>query len=119
MVMTGGSTLSCREMTTLKPVYETISTCRPPIPPWSKLCYTMAKEDKTMAQQLEPVTFDEFLSNAASIFAQIEREGKGVVVEHDGALFSVEHIIGIGASQGPTDTSTNKHRYLADAAGDL
>ena len=99
----------------------------------------MAKEEKTMAQQLEPVTFDEFLSNAASIFAQIEREGKGVVVEHDGALFSVEmkqprtkkrgrgitsqdsllHIIGIGASQGPTDTSTNKHRYLADAAGDL
>jgi len=99
----------------------------------------MAKEDKTMAQQLEPVTFDEFLSNAASIFAQIEQEGKGVLVEHDGALFSVEmkrprtkkrdrgitsqdsilHIIGIGASQGPTDTSTNKHRYLADAADDL
>src|SRR5207247_4455149 len=60
------------------------------IPPWGKLCYTMAKEDKTMAQQLEPVTFDEFLSNAASIFAQIEQEGKGVLVEHDGALFSVE-----------------------------
>ena len=104
-----------------------------------KLCYTMAKEEKTMVQQLEPVTFDEFLSNAASIFAQIAQGGKGVLVEHDGALFSVEmkqprtkkrgrgitsqdsllHIIGIGASQGPTDTSTNKHRYLADAAGDL
>ena len=85
-----------------------------------------------MAQQSEPVTFDEFLSNAASIFDQIEQEGKGVIVEHDGALFSVKmkrpkskkrnrvitsqdsilHIIGIGASQGPTDTSTNKHRYL-------
>src|SRR5260221_9480844 len=107
---------------------------------WDKLCYIMAKEERTMAQQLEPVTFDEFLSNAASIFAQIEQEGKGVLVEHDGALFSVKmkrprtkkgggrgitsqdsilHIIGIGASQGPTDTSTNKHRYLADAAGDL
>ena len=92
-----------------------------------------------MAQQLEPVTFDEFLSNAASIFEQIERDGIDVLVEHDGALFSVQmkqpktkkrsmaitsqdsilHIIGIGASQGSTDTSTNKHRYLADAAGDL
>jgi len=92
-----------------------------------------------MAQQLESVTFDEFLSNTASIFAQIEQEGKGVLVEHDETLFSVKmkrpktkkrskvitsqdsilHIIGIGASQGPTDTSTNKHRYLADAAGDL
>lgn len=91
-----------------------------------------------MAQQLEPVTFDEFLSNAASIFEQIEQEGKGVLVEHDGSLFSVKmkrpktnkrsrsitpqdsilHIIGIGASQGPTDTSTNKHRYLADTSGD-
>ena len=92
-----------------------------------------------MAQPLEPVTFDEFLSNAASIFAKIEQEGKGVLVEHDETLFSVKmkrpktkkggrsitaqdsilHIIGIGASQGPTDTSTHKHRYLADAAGDL
>jgi hypothetical protein len=92
-----------------------------------------------MTQQLEPVTFDEFLSNATSIFAQIEHEGKGVLVEHDGALFSVKmkrpktkkrsrvitsqdsilHIIGIGASQGPTDTSTNKHRYLADTSADL
>ena len=92
-----------------------------------------------MAQRLEPITFDEFLSNAASIFAQIEQEGKGILVEHDGALFTVKmkrpktqkrsraitsqdsilHIIGIGASQGPTDTSTNKHRYLADATGDL
>lgn len=92
-----------------------------------------------MAQQLEPVTFEEFLSNADSIFAQIEQGGKGVLVEHDGALFSVKmkrpktkkgirgmtsqdsilHIIGIGASQGPTDTSTNKHRYLTEAAGDL
>ena len=92
-----------------------------------------------MAQQLEAVTFDEFLSNAASIFAPIEQEGKGVLVEHDGALFSVKmkrskskkrnraitpqdsilHIIGIGASKGPMDTSTNKHHYLADASGDL
>ena len=92
-----------------------------------------------MAQQLEPVTFDEFLSNADSIFAQIEQEGKGVLVEHDGTLFSVKmkrpktkkrsrvitsqdsilHIIGIVASQGPTDTSTNKHRYLADASSEL
>ena len=91
-----------------------------------------------MTQQLEPVRLDEFLSNAASIFAQIGQEGKGVLVEHDGTLFSVEmkrqiarkgsrgitsqdsllHITGIGASQGPTDTSTNKHRYLADEAGD-
>ncbi len=92
-----------------------------------------------MSQQLEPVAFDEFLSNAASIFEQIERDGKDVLVEHDGALFSVKmkqpkakkrsraitsqdsilHIIGIGATQGSADTSTNKHRYLADASGDL
>ena len=92
-----------------------------------------------MTQQLEPMTFDDFVSNAASIFAQIERDGKNVLVERDGALFSVKmkrpktkkrsqaitsqdsilHIIGIGASQGPTDTSTNKHRYLADASGEL
>ncbi|MGB8344896.1 MAG: hypothetical protein WCD86_08425 [Ktedonobacteraceae bacterium] len=91
-----------------------------------------------MAQQLEPVTFDEFLSNATSIFEQIEQEGKGVLVEYDGSLFSVKmkrpkankrnrsitpqdsilHIIGIGTSQGPTDTSTNKHQYLADTSGD-
>ena len=89
-----------------------------------------------MAQQIDPVQFDEFLSNADSIFAQIEQEGKGVLVEHDGILFSVKmkrsktkkraitsqdsilHIVGLGASQGPTDTSMNKHRYLADAAGD-
>ena len=93
-----------------------------------------------MAQQIDPVQFDEFLSNADTIFAQIEQEGKGVVVEHDGILFSVKmkrskpkkraitsqdsllHIVGLGASSGPTDTSTNKHRYLADAydaPGDL
>ena len=92
-----------------------------------------------MAQQLEPVTFDEFLSNADSIFSQIEQEKKSVLVEHDGVLFSVKmkrskskkrsraitphdsllHIIGIGASQGLADTSANKHRYLADASSDL
>ena len=92
-----------------------------------------------MAQQLEPLAFDEFLSHAASIFEQIERDGNDVLVEHDGVLFSVQmkqpktekssqaitsqdsilQIIGIAASQGSTDTSTNKHRYLADAAGDL
>jgi hypothetical protein len=91
-----------------------------------------------MAQQLEPVQFDEFVSNAASIFSQIEKEGKGVVVEHDSTLFSVKmkrsktkmrkvitsqdsllHIIGIGESKGSTDTSTNKYKYLADAYGDL
>jgi hypothetical protein len=97
------------------------------------------KEERTMAQRREAVAFDAFLTNAASIFDQIEREGKSVLVEHDGALFTVKmkrpkttkgsraltsqdsilHIIGIAASQGPLDTSTNKHRYLADAAGDL
>jgi hypothetical protein len=32
---------------------------------------------------------------------------------------SILHIIGIGESKGPTDTSTNKYKYLADAYGDL
>jgi hypothetical protein len=92
-----------------------------------------------MAQHLEPVQFDEFLSNAAKIFSQIEKEGNGALVEHDGTFFSVKmkksrtkmkskvvtpqdsilHIIGIGESKGPTDTSTNKYKYLADAYGDL
>ena len=91
-----------------------------------------------MARQLDPVAFDEFLSNAASIFEQIERDGKDVLVEHDGTLFSVKmkqsktkkrrhaitsqdsllNIIGIGASEEETDVSTNKHRYLADASSD-
>ena len=83
-----------------------------------------------MAQQIDPVQFDDFLSNADTIFAQIEQEGKGVIVEHDGILFSVKmkrskprkraitsqdsllHIVGLGASHGPTDTSTNKHRFV-------
>ena len=43
-----------------------------------------------MAQHSEPVQFDEFLSNAASIFSQIEKEGHGVLVEHDGTFFSVK-----------------------------
>ncbi len=92
-----------------------------------------------MAQEIKPVSFDEFLSNADSIFAQIEQEGKGFLVEHDGVLFSVEmkrsrtkkhsraitaqdsllHIVGIGASSGATDTSVNKHSYRADASSDL
>lgn len=89
-----------------------------------------------MAQEIEPVSFDEFLSNADSIFAQIEQEGKGFLVEYDGILFSVEmkrprtkkrsraitsqdsllRIVGIGASEGPNDTSISKHSYLADAS---
>jgi hypothetical protein len=40
-----------------------------------------------MVQQLEPVTFDEFLSNAASIFAQIAQGGKAFLLSTMGPFF--------------------------------
>lgn len=86
----------------------------------------------------QPVQFDEFLTHAAAIFDEVAA-GKQVVVKRDGQLvrlsparrrakrrprhFSMDDplwdIVGIGHSHGPTDVSTNKHKYLADAAADL
>jgi uncharacterized protein YdeI (YjbR/CyaY-like superfamily) len=41
--------------------------------------------------------------------------GSRAITAHDSLL----RIVGIGESRGPTDTSTNKHNYLADASSDL
>ena len=98
-----------------------------------------------MESQAKAVQFEEFITNAPSIFSQIEKGGKGVLVEHEGELFSLKKvsklnrskkgiktrnraitpddsilgIIGIGRSHGSTDTSENHHEYLADAYSDL
>lgn len=86
----------------------------------------------------QPVQFDEFISHAVAIFDEVAA-GKQVVVQRDGQLvrlssarkrakrrprhFSMDDplwdIVGIGRSSGPTDVSSNKHAYLADAAADL
>jgi len=41
--------------------------------------------------------------------------GSRAIAAHDSLL----RIVGIGESKGPTDTSVNKHSYLADASSDL
>ena len=41
--------------------------------------------------------------------------GSRAITAHDSLL----RIVGIGASRGPTDTSANKHSYLADTSSDL
>lgn len=86
----------------------------------------------------QPVQFDEFMTHAAAIFDEVAA-GKEVVVKRDGQLvrlsparrrakrrarhFSMNDplwdIVGIGHSSGPTDVSSNKHNYLADAAAEL
>lgn len=91
-----------------------------------------------MAQDRQHVQFDEFVSNATTIFDEIEARGEEVLIEREGKLFSVRpasqrharkhpgltpqdsllDIIGIGESQGETDTSAHKHDYLADAYAD-
>lgn len=92
-----------------------------------------------METQQKPMRFDDFITNAATIFAEMEAHGTTVLVERDGQLFSVKpklrrlrrarrqfspddplfEIVGMGHSSGPGDISTNKHRYLADAIADL
>jgi hypothetical protein len=91
-----------------------------------------------MAQDRQHLQFDEFVSNATTIFDEIEARGEELLVARDGKLFSVRpaprrharkhhgltpqdsllDIIGIGESQGATDTSARKHAYLADAYAD-
>ena len=76
-----------------------------------------------MAQKLRVVPFSEFVVNLTSIL--VERDGRRYRMEpqrpaeQQGRPFTMEDpfwkIVGIGASAGATDVSTNKHKYLADA----
>lgn len=97
-----------------------------------------------MDTEQEIIPFDEFVSKVTTIFEQVA-SGKRVTVERDGALFLLRaarrrsrhlrqkprgltptdpllEIIGLGGNMdvaGPTDVSSNKHKYLAEAAADL
>ena len=88
-----------------------------------------------MTQEPRVVPFSEFVVNLTSILDELTREQTAIVVERDGRRYRLEpqrpaeqqgrpftmedpfwKIVGIGASAGPTDVSTNKHKYLADAS---
>ncbi|MGH2501252.1 MAG: hypothetical protein ACRDID_01930, partial [Ktedonobacterales bacterium] len=89
-------------------------------------------------QTTQPILFDEFVTNAPTIFDQVAA-GKQVTVERGNQLvrlsrvrrankraqrhFSADDalwdIVGTGRSTGPTEVSSDKHRYLANAAADL
>ena len=78
--------------------------------------------------------FDEFISDAPTVFDEVATSNEEVVIERGGKLFSIRRkkarklrgkrqfspddslfdMIGIGAS-GKHDISTEKHKYLADA----
>jgi len=89
-----------------------------------------------MRHQTKPVEFQEFATRLDTIFDEIEANGGSVTVERGGQQFTVSpkvtrpkggksshfsptdplfNIIGIGHSEGPTDVSSNKHKYIADA----
>ena len=73
-----------------------------------KLCYNVPKEETMMTQQPKP------LVSVKNKQPKTKKKSRAITSQD-----SILHIIGIGSSQGPTDISSDKHRYLADAAGDL
>ena len=92
-----------------------------------------------MQAENKPIQFDEFVTNAATILEDIEAEGKGVLIEWRGKVYTVRpksrrrshkraqfteedsifKLAGAGRSAEPTDIAKHKHDYLADAAADL
>jgi hypothetical protein len=93
----------------------------------------MSAEKQTQdATGEQPVSFEDFLARAQSLFDEAAA-GRAITVERDGTLFRLApvrrrrkprpftlddpllDIIGIGHSEGPTDVSSNKHKYIADA----
>lgn len=88
-----------------------------------------------MAEDTKPIQFEEFAANLSAVFDQVERQEEPIAVERGGRLFVLRpkarrrtrkprhfslddplfDIIGIGRSTGPTDVSSNKHKYIADA----
>lgn len=86
------------------------------------------------------MTLEEFMTDLPTLLDRLERESAGVLVEYAGTLFSVRpqskrtarhrtrhfstedplfEVMGIGHSGGPGNVATNKHKYLAEAYGDL
>lgn len=88
-----------------------------------------------MAQDTSPIQFEEFAANLSAVFDQVARQEEPITVERDGRLFVLRpkarrrarkprhfsladplfDIVGTGRSTGPTDVSSNKHKYIADA----
>lgn len=83
----------------------------------------------------EPVPFADFLAGASRLFEHAETDGTGLLVEYDGAVYSVRirrrarrrrfterdsifNLEGIGHSDEPTDVGAHKQEYLADAYAD-
>ncbi len=88
-----------------------------------------------MNDEQKPVQFEEFAAHLDAIFDQVEAQGEEITVERGGRLFALRpkrrrsarkshritaddplwDIVGIGRSDGPTDVSSNKYKYVADA----
>ncbi len=89
-----------------------------------------------MENEPKAVQFDEFATHLNTIFDEVEAGERSVTVERGGRLFTLRpkprrrsgrksrhfslddplfEIIGIGHSEGATDVSSNKHKYIADA----
>lgn len=88
-----------------------------------------------METETKTIRFEEFASHLNTIFDQLQALNEEITVERGGQLFVVKpkaqrrrrarrrfaaddplfDIIGIGRTEGPTDVSSNKHRYIAEA----
>jgi hypothetical protein len=96
-----------------------------------------------MSTKQDTISYEEFVASVSDVFEQVA-SGRTVTVERNGTLFTLRtaptqsgrrgkprgltpsepllEIIGLGGiidDTGPTDVSTNKHKYFADAAADL
>ncbi len=85
----------------------------------------------------EPVQFDDFVHHAPAIFENIDKEGKSILVEREGKLYTVTpagtksrekrrnrvfthddslwNIVGMAKGGEPYTTSENIHQAIADA----
>jgi hypothetical protein len=88
-----------------------------------------------MGGKRKTLQFEEFAAHLDAIFDQVEAHGEEITVERGGKLFALRPkrrrrprksgritaddplwgIVGIGRSHGPTDVSSNKYKYVADA----
>ena len=88
-----------------------------------------------MSIEPQHISFDEFVSNAREILREVERRGESILIEHGDHFFALTpkqaenqsegshlsrsdglfEIIGLGASEEPTDISRHKHDYIAQA----
>jgi hypothetical protein len=89
-----------------------------------------------MKGEQKTIPFEEFATNLETILDQVEREGGEITVARGNAQFVVRRkarrssgrkshritaddplwdIVGIGRTEGPTDVSSNKYKYVADA----